>query len=92
MTAAYHQYLFLAIQADHPQATSVLGYFIQCTINKGRYKKMIKTWENMIKCARSWEIGLKVEKVCYKMRKSAKSWESTYEKVWESVLKVEKVR
>ncbi len=47
----------------------------------------------MRKGAKSWEIGLEVNKAWEKMRKYAESSKSVPKpvKVWESVLKVEKV-
>ncbi len=67
--------------------TSILGYFIQCTQNQGRYKKMNK---NLRKYEKS---VLKIEKVWETVLKAEKVWESVLkvEKVWESVPKLVKV-
>jgi len=45
----------------------------------------------MRKYKKVWESVPKVEKMCLKLRKCAKSWESVreYKKIWESVRKCE---
>ncbi len=71
MTAAYHQYLVLAVPAD-PQA--IVSNVLKTKVG---IRKWAKTGENnMRKCDKSWEIGLKVEKVCKKLRKCPKPCES----------------
>jgi len=77
ITAAYHQYLVWLSQLN---PISVLGYFIQCTQNQGRYKKVSKNLR-------------KYEKVWYELRYWAKSWERIRKcaNSWENMLKVEKV-
>ena len=58
MTAAYHQYLVLAIPADHPHLfQAILSNTLKTNVG---IIKWTKTWKSV---AKSWEIGLKVQKV-----------------------------